>query len=174
MSLSKPNVFATVIFFGTLSFPVLAADLSGCDQEELDILMQQVKRGYWTIDEVVSHCQPGYVGRRNRSSCKSFAGSWHSDEYNETVNLEQTGEELHGTCDTRGFTHSMKGIVTGNTATYNTTRTNKHDGCTTVMYGNAELIDNCSKLKRVVNKTDGNCDLSTSFGNVVIYELDRR
>ena len=51
MRLTRFNVSAIIMCFSLLSFPVLAVDLSGCDQEEINILKPMVEKGYWTTDD---------------------------------------------------------------------------------------------------------------------------
>ncbi|NEX23675.1 hypothetical protein G3480_25950 [Thiorhodococcus mannitoliphagus] len=77
MSFRRFSASVTTVFIGALSLQAFSVDLSGCDQNELDILMEQVKRGNWTTDQVASHCRPASGSDSGSgSSARHAVGKW--------------------------------------------------------------------------------------------------
>lgn len=74
---------------------ISAADLSGCDKEEMDFLQDQLKKGFWTFEEIADHCQPGYADSESNNSSYSAVGRW-SWFNGGTITLNNNGEIAGG------------------------------------------------------------------------------
>lgn len=64
--IGKLSTYLFVIFYTALSIPTIAADLSGCDDDELYLL----RKGGWTSSQIAEQCRPWNLGG-NGKECKN-------------------------------------------------------------------------------------------------------
>jgi RHS repeat-associated protein len=97
-----------------------------------------------------------------------LTGTWQSGSL--SVNLTLTGSALNGTLDTQGYTHALTGTFNATTqrSTLQILRTNRQDGCMTVMYGEIRMLSQ-TQLGVDIFGTDGACDLGDDFSEYNVY-----
>lgn len=96
-----------------------------------------------------------------RSKCTNIEGVWNSSGLSE--NIRQTGCNFSATVPAQYFNHAINGKYLGSSNySLTITRTNKNDGCTTVMRGRMILTDRAG-FQTTITSTDGRCDLSVNF-----------
>lgn len=109
MNLKISSISALLIGFSAFSFQVFPEDLSGCDREELDILRPMVDKGYWTEDELISHCRPG-LPCTSSMTCNNGGRVWGMGGDGDTYRAEWSGYGVLNTipyvcCNNTPFLH---------------------------------------------------------------------
>ena len=100
--------------------------------------------------------------------CVNLAGSWASNS-DFVVGLEQVGCDLHSTfTQARGYNHSIQGQCAGGQCTWSVSRHDLSNGCRTVLYGVATMLD-YNHFRTVVTGSDGRCELPQNYSETRIY-----
>ena len=100
--------------------------------------------------------------------CVNLAGNWASNS-DFVIGLQQVGCDLRSTfTQARGYDHSIQGQCAGSQCTWSVYRHDLSNGCHTVLYGVATMLDP-NHFRTVVTGSDGRCELPQNYSETRIY-----
>jgi hypothetical protein len=102
--------------------------------------------------------------------CANIEGAWNSSAPSSvSENIRQSGCNFSGTLTNAFFNHAISGkYLGGSNYSISITRTNKSNGCTTVMHGRMNLISG-AEFQTITAGTDGRCDLPVNFAETRVW-----
>ena len=111
----------------------------------------------------------GFVGAQPMpGQCVNLRGNWASNS-DFTIGLQQSGCDLQSTFTrAHGYEHSIQGQCAGNQCTWTVSRQELSNGCQTVLYGVATMLDP-NHFRTLVNGSDGRCELPRNYSETRIY-----